>query len=254
MTKPALSVYPVTGLPEITPGTDLAASIASAIQNADLQPRTGDILTIAQKIVSKAEGRYVDLRTITPSPAANELAGRTDKDPRAVELILRESRRVVRQSPGVIIVEHRLGIILANAGIDRSNAGGDEDAVLLLPEDPDESAQCLKTVLDAALGVNLGIVISDSVGRPRRLGTTGIAIGCAGLTTRDDRRGDVDRDGRVLQVAEVAIADCVAGAAALVMGEGAEGVPAAIVRGLDVAESGQSAKTLLRPADEDLFR
>lgn len=254
MTVPALSVYPVTGLPEIEPGADLAVSIASALRGANLQPGNGDVLAIAQKIVSKAEDRFVDLRTVTPSPAAEQLAGQTDKDPRAVELILRESRRVVRHSPGVIIVEHRLGIILANAGIDRSNVGGDEDVVLLLPEDPDVSARHLKAALEARLGVRLGIIITDSVGRPWRLGTTGIAIGCAGLTALEDLRGDKDRRGRVLQVAEVATADCTAGAAALVMGEGAEGVPVVLVRGLDAAESGQSAKTLLRPADEDLFR
>ena len=254
MPAPALSVYPVPGLPQIESGTDLAAIIVSALRKTRLEVRDGDVLVIAQKIVSKAEGRIADLSDVTPSPAAEALAKSADKDPRMVELILSESREVVRHSPGVIIVEHRLGIVLANAGIDRSNVRGDENTVLLLPEDPDVSASRLQQQLEATLDARLGILITDSVGRAWRLGTTGIAIGCAGLNALDDRRGQKDMFGRVLQVAEVAIADCAASAAGLVMGEGAEGIPVALVRGLRTRDSNQTAKSLLRPVDEDLFR
>ena len=259
MPAPSLSIHPVPGLPLIQTGADLAAVITAAVQDAGLEPRDGDVFVIAQKIVSKAEGRATDLRDVAPSPAAKALAETTDKDARIVELILQESNRVVRQSAGVIIVEHRLGIVLANAGIDRSNVTGDEDTVLLLPEDPDASAARLKTGLEDHFGVRLGILITDSIGRPWRLGTTGVAIGCAGLTALQDLRGSKDMFGRVLQVAEIATGDCLASAAALIMGEGAEGIPVALVSGSRVAdrtaeEPGQNAKTLLRPVEEDLFR
>jgi coenzyme F420-0:L-glutamate ligase/coenzyme F420-1:gamma-L-glutamate ligase len=259
MAAPALSIYPVPGLPHIQPGADLAAIISAAVRDAGQAFQDGDIFVIAQKIVSKAEGRTINLTDVTASPAAEALARSTDKDARVVELILRESNRVVRQSPGVIIVEHRLGIVLANAGIDRSNVTGDEDTVLLLPEDPDASASRLKTGLEDHLGVRLGVLITDSVGRPWRLGTTGIAIGCSGMTALQDLRGGTDLFGRVLQVAEVATADCLASAAGLIMGEGAEGIPVAVISGSGLVEraseaAGQNAKTLLRPVDEDLFR
>jgi len=254
MSAPALSVFRIPDLPRIEPGADLAAEIVAAVRKANLEPRPGDIFAIAQKVVSKAEGRIVDLHDITPSPDAVELAKRADKDPRLVELILNESRRVVRHVPGIIIVEHRLGIVLANAGIDRSNVEGDEDVVLLLPENPDASAAKLKQALENQFAVRLGVIITDSVGRPWRLGTTGIAIGCAGVTALDDLRGQRDLFGRVLQVAEVATADCVAGAAGLVMGEGAEGAPVVLIRGIDAGDSDQNAAALLRPEREDLFR
>ncbi len=259
MPAPSLSIYPVPGLPQIRPGTDLAAVISAAVREAGLEPQNGDIFVVAQKIISKAEDRAIDLRNVTASPSATALAKRTDKDARVVELILQESNRVVRESPGVIIVEHRLGIVLANAGIDRSNVTGDEDIVLLLPEDPDASATRLKTGLENHLGVRLGVLITDSIGRPWRLGTTGIAIGCAGIIALQDLRGSTDLFGRVLQVAEVATADCLASAAGLIMGEGAEGIPVALISGSGVVdraseEAVQNAKTLLRPIEEDLFR
>ena len=254
MPAPAIALFPVPGIPLVDAETDLANVIATALSGAGLQPQTGDVLTIAQKIVSKAEGCVVDLSKVTPSDAARELAEGSDKDPRLVELILQESRRVVRHSAGVIVVEHRLGIILANAGIDRSNVAGDEESVLLLPKDPDASAAELRRALEKHFGVHLGIVISDSVGRPWRLGTTGIAIGCSGMTALTDMRGKVDMFGRVLQVAEVATADCVAGAAGLIMGEGAESVPVVLVRGVDARASEQTAKTILRPEHENLFQ
>jgi coenzyme F420-0:L-glutamate ligase/coenzyme F420-1:gamma-L-glutamate ligase len=259
MAAPSLSIYPVRGLPQIQPGTDLAVFVSAAVHDAELEPRDGDIFVVAQKIVSKAEDRAIHLGDVNVSPAAEVLAKSTDKDARVVELILQESNRVVREAPGVIIVEHRLGIVLANAGIDRSNVAGDEDTVLLLPEDPDASAVRLKTDLEDHLGVRLGVLITDSIGRPWRLGTTGIAIGCAGITALKDLRGDTDLFGRVLQVAEVATADCLASAAGLIMGEGAEGIPVALISGSGLVdraseEPGQSAKTLLRPVEEDLFR
>ena len=254
MPAPAIALYPVPGLPLVDSDTDLPQVIAAAVANAGLQPENGDVIAIAQKIVSKAEGCLVHLNDISPSVEARELAEDGEKDPRLVELILRESRRVVRHNAGVIIVEHRLGIVLANAGIDRSNVAGDEDIVLVLPDDPDASATALKQALQAIFGVRLGVIITDSVGRPWRLGTTGIAIGCAGLTALTDMRGEVDMFGRVLQVAEVATADCIAGAAALIMGEGAEALPVVLVRGADTRDSDQTAKTILRPKDENLFQ
>jgi len=254
MPKPALSFFPVSGLPLVEPGCDLAALIIEHLGKAGLVPQNGDVLAIAQKIVSKAEDCFVNLKDIEPSPEAQRLAYSSEKDPRIAELILRESTRIVRDTPGVLIVEHRLGIVLANAGIDRSNVDGDEDSVLLLPDDPDASARRLKETLDAHFGIRLGIVITDSVGRPWRLGTTGITIGCAGLEALNDMRGQQDMFGRVLQVAEVATADCVAGAASLIMGEGAEAVPLVLVRGLEAGESKQSAGTIVRPANENLFK
>jgi len=253
-TKPALSLFPVTGLPLIEPGCDLAALIIEHLGRNGLKPQDGDVITIAQKIVSKAENRLVNLKDIEPSAEARLLAYSTNKDPRLTELILRESTHIVRDTPEVLIVEHRIGLVLANAGIDRSNVTGDDDTVLLLPEDPDTSARRLKETLDAHFGIRLGVLITDSIGRPWRLGTTGIAIGCAGLQVLTNMRGRQDLFGRVLHVAEVATGDCLAGAVELLMGEGAEAVPLVLVRGLKAGETTQTAKTLVRAADENLFK
>jgi coenzyme F420-0:L-glutamate ligase/coenzyme F420-1:gamma-L-glutamate ligase len=253
MSAPAISLFAVPDLPLIHGDTDLAAVIVSALQRADLAPEDGDVLALAQKIVSKSEGCTVDLKDITPSDKALEIARGGDKDPRLVEVILQESRRIVRHNHNVIIVEHKLGIVLANAGIDRSNVDGNEDLVLTLPKDPDASARSLKQKLDRAFGVRLGILITDSIGRPWRMGTTGVAIGCAGMTTLHDLRGKRDLFGRVLQVAEIATADCAAGAAGLIMGEGAEALPVVLIRGLNAHDSDQSAATILRPENENLF-
>ena len=235
---------------------DLAAVLHASIETCGLEPRAGDILAVAQKIVSKAEGRFVDLNDITPSAEARSLAyaQEHDQDPRLAEVILRESRRVVRDTPAVIIVEHRSGVVLANAGVDRSNVPGNDDTVLLLPEDADVSAAALKRRLDGFFGVPLGVLITDSVGRPWRNGTTGIAIGCAGIEAMNDMRGSHDMFGRVLQVAEVATADCIAGAAGLIMGEGDDALPVVLVRGLDAGAATQTARDIQRPAAEDLFR
>jgi coenzyme F420-0:L-glutamate ligase/coenzyme F420-1:gamma-L-glutamate ligase len=251
----ALSFMRVPGVPLVQPGDDLAALIGAALRAAGLMPQAGDLVAIAQKIVSKAEGRSVRLAEVTPSAEAEDIATRANKDPRVVELILRESRAVLRVSPGVIIVEHRSGIVLANAGIDRSNIEDSDERALLLPADPDASAARLRAELQREFGVALGVVITDSIGRAWRLGTVGIAIGCAGIKALNDLRGQSDMFGRTLKVSEVAVADSIAAAAVLAMGEAAEGTPLVLVRGADAgADSGQTARDTLRPAAEDLFR
>jgi coenzyme F420-0:L-glutamate ligase/coenzyme F420-1:gamma-L-glutamate ligase len=254
MTRADLSFYRLDGIPLIREGDDLAAVIEAALERAGLQLRRGDLLAVAQKIVSKAEGRTVALATVSPGAEARALAQETDKDPRMVELILRESKRLVRKRPGLIIVEHRLGLILANAGIDRSNVAGDEDQVLLLPEDPDASARRLKEGLAARTGIAPGILVVDSIGRPWRLGTIGVAIGATGAEVLTDLRGTPDLFQRDMQVAEVAPADSLAAAAVLLMGEGAEGTPAVLIRGLPETATDQPAGAVLRAADEDLFQ
>jgi coenzyme F420-0:L-glutamate ligase/coenzyme F420-1:gamma-L-glutamate ligase len=254
MGEPDLALHRLGGIPLVEPGDNLPTLLQTAIREQGLHLQPGDLLIIAQKIVSKAEGRIVNLKDIKPSEQAQSLAKETDKDPRLVELILRESSRVLRTRPGLIIVEHRLGLILANAGIDRSNVGGDEDTVLLLPEDPDRSATQLRTELAAVTGVAPGVLIIDSIGRPWRLGTTGVAIGAVGVPVLTDLRGEQDMFARELQVAEIAPADSLAAAAALLMGEGAEAIPAVLVRGLPPSDSRQPAATVLRPGHEDLFK
>lgn len=238
------------------PGDDLAALLIAALERSGLQPVAGDILVVAQKIVSKAEGRIVDLATVAPSARAHDLAGVTGKDPRLLELVLTESTEVLRAKKNVIIVAHRLGLVMANAGIDQSNveAEGSAEMALLLPENPDASAAKLKKRLDAHLGVALGVVISDSFGRAWRLGTTGIAIGAAGVPSLIDQRGEIDMNGRVLMVTETAFADSVAAAAVLVMGEAAEGTPAALVRTPVRRAPEKPASVLVRAKDEDMFR
>jgi coenzyme F420-0:L-glutamate ligase/coenzyme F420-1:gamma-L-glutamate ligase len=213
------------------------------------------VVALAQKVVSKAEGRIVPLASVKPSAAAEDLARRAHKDPRVMELILRESRHIVRVAPGVVIAEHNTGVTLANAGIDRSNLPGSDDAALLLPEDPDASAAQLRDRLEAAFGSRPGVIVTDSIGRPWRLGTVGTAIGCAGVLALHDLRGQRDLFGRELQVSEVAVADSLAAAAVLVMGEAAEGTPLVLIRGgADPEDTGQTARNALRPPNEDLFR
>lgn len=256
MTTSALSVWPLQGLPRVKPGDDLAALLIAALERSGLQPVAGDILVVAQKIVSKAEGRIVDLATVAPSARAHDLAGVTGKDPRLLELVLTESTEVLRAKKNVIIVAHRLGLVMANAGIDRSNVEQAEsgERVLLLPLDPDASARRLKDGLEARCGVALGVIVSDSFGRAWRLGTVGIAIGAAGLPSIIDQRGEPDMNGRLLEVTETAFADSVASAAVLAMGEAAEGTPAALVRGLTWTAPENPAAALVRPKREDMFR
>ncbi len=252
-----LNIKPVPGLPEVQPGDDLAVLIAEAMRQARMKLRAGDVLVVAQKIVSKAEGRIVDLATVEARPEAARLAVKCDKDPRLVELVLRESTGVLRTVPGVIIVEHRLGLVLANAGIDQSNLrpGDDHGYALLLPEDPDASAAALRGALAAHFGVErLGVIVNDSVGRAWRLGTVGLAIGVAGMTALWDLRGERDLFGRELLVSETGIADQVASAAQIAQGEGDEGTPVVRVRGLERLGPAQTARDLLRPRNQDLFR
>ena len=313
MTPGELRVRAIPGMPRVREGDDLGALLAGAIAASGESLRDGDVVVVAQKVVSKAEGRIVRLADVAPSPRALELGARVDKDPRAVEVILGEAVEVLRAVPGVLIVETRHGIVLANAGADMSNIEHDEedDHLLLLPEDPDASADRLRAALEdqmeggafssteiaanagegtresagafastgagrgemgppvneacgssptpAARTARIGVVVADSVGRAWREGTVGLAIGVSGLPARLDRRGEPDLFGRALHVTEVGIADSIASAASIVMGEGAEGRPAALVRGLSFedrseAERAGRARDLVRPRERDLFR
>lgn len=243
------------GLPEITAGADLTELIATAVDNAGVVPAAFDVFVVAQKIVSKSEGRVVDLRTITPSPRALELAVQTRKDARLVEVVLAESQEVMRAVPNVLIVRHRLGYVMANAGVDRSNVpGAAEDRVLLLPENPDASAARLRNELTTRWQVPIAVVISDSFGRAWRNGVVNVALGAAGLPSILDRRGEYDREGRALEMTEVALADAIASGAALVMGEANEGAPVVMARGLEWTATERNAAALLRPLEQDLFR
>jgi coenzyme F420-0:L-glutamate ligase / coenzyme F420-1:gamma-L-glutamate ligase len=247
-----LRLLPLPGVPLVAAGDDLVALTLAALSRAGVTPRAGDVLAYAQKIVSKAESRSVDLRDVKPSPRAFELAGRANKDPRLVELILSESVDVVRVRPGVIIVEHRSGLILANAGIDRSNVG--DERALLLPRDADASARGLREGLAARGGLDVGVLIIDSIGRAWRNGTIGTAIGASGLTTLHDLRGTPDLFGRALETTEVGRGDEIASAASLVMGQAAEACPIVLISGLAPAPRTGSARDLLRPKSRDLFR
>ena len=252
----ALEILAVPGIPMVAPGDDLAALVAAGFARGALQPRAGDVLVLAQKIVSKAEGRSVDLATVTPSPRAIALATEVGKDPRLVELILSESVRVVRSRPNVLIVEHRLGFVMANAGIDQSNVAPQDGVqrALLLPVDPDGSAAALRARLAELCGVEMAVIIIDSFGRPWRRGTVGVAIGAAGLPALLDLRGNPDLFGRELQVSISGFADEIAAAASLVMGQGDEAQPAVLVRGLAWSAPANPASELVRPATEDMFR
>lgn len=252
----ALDLLALPGFPLVQPGDDLAALIVAALGRAGRALSDRDVLVVAQKIVSKAEGRIVDLATVTPSPRAVALAAEVGKDPRIVELILSESTRVVRSRPNLIIVQHRLGFVMANAGVDQSNvapADGVQRA-LLLPRDPDASAERLRARLAARTGVRLGVIISDSFGRAWRRGTAGIAIGAAGLPSLIDLRGQPDLFGRTLEVSIVGFADEIAAAASLLQGQAAEAHPVVLVRGLAWTAPASPAAALVRPAEEDLFR
>lgn len=244
-----ISIHPLTGMGEVRPGDDLAGLLRAALAQNGLKPRAGDILVVTQKIVSKAEGRFVAMAGVVPSEDALRLAALTRKEPRLVELVLQEADGVVRAVPHVLITRHRLGHVMANSGVDRSNmGGGEDDRALLLPVDPDASAAALAEAL------GLAVVISDSFGRPWRMGVVAVAIGAAGLPALIDRRGERDRDGRILEVTQIALADMVATAANLATGEGAEGIPAALVRGYAFSGDARPAADLVRPAAEDLFR
>jgi len=274
-----MQLTPLPEIPLIHPGDDLAAVILRSLALADIQLASGDIVVLAQKIVSKAEGRLVNLSTMTPSPRAKELAPLAEKDPRLVELILQESREVLRVRPGTIIVEHRLGFVCASAGIDHSNVEGvrsndlspthltldanaagaaptnnNDDWMLLLPENPDASAARIRQQLEAASGARIGVLIIDSHGRAWRLGVVGAAIGFSGLPGLVDMRGQPDLFGYHLRITLIATADELAAAASLVMGQAAEGTPVVHVRGFPYPLREGSLQELLRPRDQDMFR
>jgi len=240
------------GIPLIGEGDDLVEIISDALGNIALM--SGDVLVIAQKIVSKAEGRRARLADFTPSAEAYRLAEIVKKDPRHIEAILSESTEVIRAAEGVLIVAHRLGFVMANAGIDQSNVADDPDAILLLPRDPGATAARLKAGLDARHRTDVGIIINDSFGRPWRNGVVGVAIGAAGIPALQSLVGTPDLHGRALRVTEVALADELAAAASLVMGQSAEGIPVVHVRGFAATGVRGTAAALIRPKERDLFR
>jgi coenzyme F420-0:L-glutamate ligase/coenzyme F420-1:gamma-L-glutamate ligase len=252
----ALTITGLDGIPRVQPGDDLPALLIAAMERGRLVPQPNDILVVAQKVVSKAEGRYFDLATVEPGSRARGLAAVTRKDARLVEVILSESAEVLRAAPHVLVTVTRHGFVMANAGVDQSNleAGDDGRRVLLLPEEPDRSAQRIKDRVDAQFGGNIGVIVSDSTGRAWRLGTVGIAIGAAGVPSLIDRRGERDLAGRPLEATEVGFADAVAAAAVLAMGEAGEARPAVLVRGLVLTAAQRPASALLRPKAQDLFR
>ena len=253
----ALSFLPIAGIPEVNPGDDLVRLLDQALAlQPDCTPRDGDVLALAQKIVSKSENRYVDLATVQPSAEAQSLAQRCRKDARIVELVLRESSEVVRVAPDVLIVRHRLGFVVANAAIDQSNIPNGGERALLLPRDPDASADELRVRLQQRFNIKIAVLISDSFGRPWRMGVCGVCVGCSGLLSLVDLRGTPDRQGRPLQVTQLALADQICATATLVCGEAAEGVPAVIVRGLSqkYLSGSRGARDLVRPLSQDLFR
>jgi coenzyme F420-0:L-glutamate ligase / coenzyme F420-1:gamma-L-glutamate ligase len=242
--------------PLVQPGDDLARLVVEAMEGSGTTLASGDVVVVAQKIVSKAENRIVDLRAVRPSGEALALAAETGKDPRLVQVILGESTRVVRRRKGSMIMEHRLGFVMAHAGVDHSNVapGAGDDFVLLLPEDPDASAERLRRSIAARTGAAVAVVINDSFGRPWRHGTVGVAIGAAGLPSLVDRRGHPDMFGRALQVTVIGFADEVAAAASLLMGQADEGRPVVVVRGLSWTAPACPVAATIRPAAEDMFR
>src|SRR5258708_7513687 len=248
---PGVQLFRMPGLPEIQHGDDLSGQIANAARRARIRFENGDILVVAQKIVSKAEGAVVRLATVGPSPQARAIAERQKKDPRLVEVILKESRRIVR-SDHVLIAETRHGCACANAGVDHSNVPGD-DIVTLLPRAPDQSARNLSAALRERTGKRLAVIISDTFGRPWRLGLTNVAIGASGVPVLLDLRGTRDRQGKPLTATILAIADELAAAAGLLMGK-SEGSPVVLIRGYRFKPSSELAASIIRPAGEDLFR
>jgi coenzyme F420-0:L-glutamate ligase/coenzyme F420-1:gamma-L-glutamate ligase len=246
-----IELISIAGLPEIREGNDLARLIVGAARNARIVFHNGDIVVVAQKVVSKAEGRLVRLSRIEPSPQASQLAAKGRRDPRLVEIILRESRRIVREHP-VLIVETHHGFVCANAGVDHSNVPG-EEVVTLLPRDPDRSARRIAVEIRKLTKKRIAVIISDTFGRPWRLGLTNVAIGAAGVPVLRDLRGMRDRHSKPLQATILAVADELAAAAGLVMGK-SEGIPVVVVRGYRYRPANELATSIIRPANEDLFR
>jgi len=252
-----LELIALEGIGAVHAGDDLGALLVRAFEATGLVPQDGDVLAIAQKVVSKSENRYVLVDTVVPSEQAVRIARLCKKDPRLVEIVLSETRAVLRTAPDVMIVEDSRGLVLANAGVDRSNVDQDatgRERVLLLPVDPDASAARLRESLAAFCGVDIGVIINDSLGRAWRLGTVGVAIGVAGLPGLFDRRGEKDLQGRPLLTTEVGMADELAAAASAVMGQGSEGRPAVLIRGVPWPRRNGSGKELQRSRDRDFFR
>ena len=254
----SLTLTPLKNIPLIRRDDNLADIIVASLRDSDVELHDNDILVIAQKIVSKAEGRKVNLNTVTPSPRAMELAKQTEKDPRVVELILQESNEILRTRTGTIIVEHKLGFICANAGIDHSNVAGEGDSmeewVLLLPTDPDESSRAIREQIESKTDKKIGVVIIDSHGRAWRNGTVGVAIGMSGIPAVVDKRGDKDLFGYTLRVTVIGVSDELAAAASLIMGQADEGTPVVHVRGFPYPLRDGSLRELIRPKEQDLFR
>lgn len=257
MSARRLTLSTIDGIPLVKPGDDLVSLLLHALSSSGDSLEDGDILVIAQKIFSKAQDRYVSIADVTPSAEAERLAIEVDKDPRIVELILSESSEVVRHRAGVMIVAHKLGFVMANAGIDASNVaegGEDDDRVLLLPVDPDGDCARMRAEIKDRTGVEVAVIMNDSVGRAWRSGTAGIAIGVAGMPAVLDLRGDIDLFGRELKVSIVGIADELAAAASILQGQAAEGAPAVVIRGYAVEGEHTTGQALIRDKDEDLFR
>lgn len=257
--RPGFSVTPLEGMPLFAPGMSVAEEVAATLARSENQARDGDVIVVAQKVVSKAEGRLVRLADVSSGGEARRIAAETGRDSATVQLILDESTEIVRATPAAIIARHRTGHVLANAGIDASNVeGGNTGTVLLWPVDPDASARAIRAGLLDITGKRLAVIVADSMGRPWRIGTVGGAIGCAGIDVLEDQRGKArDLFGRTLQATVIAVADSLAAVAALAMGEGAEGTPAALVRGAAkwvAAADGPGAAGILRPLAEDMFR
>jgi coenzyme F420-0:L-glutamate ligase/coenzyme F420-1:gamma-L-glutamate ligase len=250
---PSFSAFAIPGIPMIQAGDNLADIMLKACAEANIVLQTNDVLVIASKIVSKSEGQIVNLDNITPGNEALELAALVDKDPRIVKLILQESRSISRKAQGVLVTEHRLGFVSANSGIDQSNVGI-PNSVLLLPKDPDASARRIREALHTTLGFDVAIVISDTHGRPFRMGNVGVAIGLAGMQALDDKRGTHDLFGRELVATVQGYADMVASAAHLLCGEGAEGRPVIVLRGLEFPAGDGYATDIIRPPERDLYR
>ena len=254
----SLIITPLKNIPLIRQGDNLADILVDSILNSTIQLENNDIFVIAQKIVSKSEGRMVNLATVTPSEKAIELAQKTEKDARVVQLMLQESNEIVRTRIGAIIVEHKLGFVCANAGIDHSNVAGDgsenEEYVLLLPEDPDASAKALRDQIKQKTDINVGVMIIDSHGRAWRNGTVGVCIGLSGIPAMIDERGWKDLFGYTLKITIVGVADELAAAASLMMGQASEGIPAVHVHGFPYPLGEGSLKELIRPKQQDMFR
>jgi len=248
------TIIAIPGIPDVRPGMALPDLLVRALHAAEIRPSVGDILVVAQKVVSKAEGSVVDLAEVTPRAEAHRLAGETGKDPRLVEVILRESTQVVRVHAEVLITEHRLGFICANAGVDHSNVGLGPDVVCLLPRDPDASARAISAALGAAFETPVAVIINDSHGRPHREGAVGTCIGAAGLEPLVSLVGRPDRYGYTLRTSVEAVADELAAAATLLQGQCDEGTPAVLIRGVPVKEGPGGAAQLLRDPARDLFR